>query len=109
VRLEQIFSNLLTNASKYSGSGDTVTLRARKKGDTAEITVSDEGVGLGQDELETIFIPFHQLAQGGRSMKGLGIGLALVRSFVLMHGGTVAVASGGPGLGSRFTVTLPLL
>ncbi|MEK7109534.1 MAG: ATP-binding protein [Patescibacteria group bacterium] len=108
VRLEQIFSNLLTNASKYSDSGDTITLSAQQKDSTAEIEVSDEGLGLSPGALETIFIPFHQLEQSERSMKGLGIGLALVRSFVEMHGGTVAAASDGPGLGSRFTVSLPL-
>ncbi len=109
MRLEQIFSNLLTNASKYSGSGSTVTLRAQQKGSNAEIEVSDQGIGLSPEALESIFIPFHQLAQGGRNIKGLGIGLALVRNFTLMHKGSVTVLSGGPGLGSRFIVTLPLL
>lgn len=109
VRLEQIFSNLLTNASKYSDPGDTVTLLVRQKGNNAEIEVSDEGVGLSPHVLESIFIPFHQLEQDERSTKGLGIGLALVRSFTLMHGGTVTASSNGPGLGSHFTVTLPLL
>lgn len=108
VRLEQIFSNLLTNASKYSDSGDTVTLSAQQKDSTVEIEVSDQGLGLSPGALETIFIPFHQLEQGERSMKGLGIGLALVRSFVEMHGGAVAATSDGPGLGSSFTVNLPL-
>lgn len=111
MRLEQIFSNLLTNASKYSGSGDTVTLSVRPQETSVEVEVCDEGVGLDSDALEYIFVPFHQLEQDGKTQRGrgLGIGLALVRSFVEMHGGTAVAMSNGLGLGSRFTVTLPLL
>jgi CheY-like chemotaxis protein len=80
----------------------------QQKDTMVEIDVFDEGVGLSPHELETIFIPFHQLEQGERSTKGLGVGLALVRSFTLMHGGSVTAASSGSGLGSRFAVSLPL-
>ncbi|OGG50731.1 hypothetical protein A2763_02295 [Candidatus Kaiserbacteria bacterium RIFCSPHIGHO2_01_FULL_54_36] len=109
VRIEQIFSNLLTNASKYSNSGDTITLLVREEQGLAEIEVSDEGVGLSPHALETIFLPFQQIEQGERSEKGLGIGLALVRNFVEMHGGAVSAESEGIGAGSRFTVRLPVL
>lgn len=108
VRLEQIFSNLLTNASKYSSSGDTVSIHIQQNGTVVEVGVGDNGVGLNPDALESIFIPFHQLRQSERGNKGLGIGLALVHSFVLMHGGSVTVTSPGAGLGSCFTVSLPL-
>ncbi len=108
VRLEQIFSNLLTNASKYSESGDTITLTVRKHSRTVEVEVKDHGMGISPDMLETIFTPFHQIEHGARSQKGLGIGLSLVRNFVELHGGTVVAASKGLGRGSRFTVRLPV-
>ena len=107
--LEQIFSNLLTNASKYSDSGDTISLVVRRQDNVVEIEVADEGIGLSPDTLETIFVPFHQVEEGARTKKGLGIGLALVRNFVELHRGTVVAASKGFGHGSRFTVLLPLL
>jgi len=108
VRIEQVFSNLLTNASKYSNSGTTITLSERKDGDMAEIVVSDEGIGLDPFELRTIFLPFHQVEHGERSRDGLGIGLSLVQNFVQMHGGTVTAESAGRNKGSRFIVRLPL-
>ncbi|HEY0010617.1 MAG TPA: ATP-binding protein [Candidatus Paceibacterota bacterium] len=108
VRLEQVFSNLLTNASKYSNSGDTVTLTVTDVDGAAEVRITDQGVGIPKDAIETIFLPFHQLDHGQRSKKGLGIGLALVHSFVSMHNGTVTAVSEGNGLGSTFIVRLPL-
>ncbi len=109
VRLEQIFSNLLTNASKYSSPGDPIVVTVRERERSAEIEVSDSGVGLEAADIDRIFLPFEQGEDGVRSMKGLGIGLSLVRSFVEMHGGTISVASPGKGLGSSFTVRLPIL
>lgn len=109
VRLEQVFSNLLTNASKYSNSGDTITLAMKRIDQQIEVSVSDEGVGIRAEDLASIFTPFHQIEQGARSRKGLGIGLALVRSFIEMHGGTVYAQSAGAGKGSQFFVRLPLL
>lgn len=106
VRLEQVFSNLLTNASKYSASGDTITLSMRTHDSFVEIEVADRGIGLKPGELESIFLPFHQVNQDERK-KGLGIGLTLVRNFVHLHAGTIEAASDGPGQGSRFTVRLP--
>jgi signal transduction histidine kinase len=108
VRLEQIFSNLLTNASKYSRSGSTIALEVKTDPDVVTVDVIDEGVGIDPSSLESIFMPFHQIEQGERSRKGLGIGLALVHSFVEMHGGEVRASSPGKGLGSCFTVELPL-
>ncbi len=108
VRLEQIFSNLLTNASKYSDSGDSVTLNVTAEKSFAEITVTDKGVGIDPSALETIFLPFHQIEMGKRSQQGLGIGLSLVQNFVQLHDGTVRAESDGKGRGSRFIVRLPL-
>ncbi|HEX7651442.1 MAG TPA: ATP-binding protein [Candidatus Paceibacterota bacterium] len=109
VRVEQIFSNLITNASKYSDSGETVFVSMREDGDMAQVEVADEGVGISPEDLEAIFTPFHQVGQNERTKKGLGIGLALVRNFVEMQGGSVAAASAGSGRGSRFVVRLPVV
>jgi CheY-like chemotaxis protein len=109
VRLEQVFSNLLTNASKFSSSGDTITIAVREHNGLAEIEVADRGVGIHPGELETIFLPFRQIQDSERSKKGLGIGLTLVRNFVEMHGGSIEARSEGQGRGSRFIVRLPLL
>ncbi|MBY0293942.1 response regulator [Patescibacteria group bacterium] len=109
VRLEQIFSNLLTNASKFSSSGDTMTLSMRENDGVAEIEVVDRGIGIRPEELESIFLPFRQLQEGERTKKGLGIGLSLVRNFVEMHNGTIQAHSEGRGRGSRFVVRLPLM
>jgi signal transduction histidine kinase/CheY-like chemotaxis protein len=109
VRIEQVISNLLTNASKYSNSGDTIKLSVREQDRITEIEVSDNGVGIAHESLETIFKPFHQIEQGRRTQKGLGIGLALVQSLVELHHGTVSASSEGIGAGSRFVVRLPIL
>lgn len=108
VRLEQVITNLLTNASKYSATGDRITLSVKKDGNEAEIIVADNGAGIEPESLEHIFIPFHQVGHGAEVKKGLGIGLALVRSFVSMHGGSVKAFSEGRGKGTTFTVRLPL-
>lgn len=109
VRLEQVFSNLLTNASKYSDSGDTVALSLSQGKGFARIEVADEGVGIESAEFREIFLPFRQIENGKRTKEGLGIGLSLVQDFVQMHGGTVTAESAGRGRGSTFTVRLPLL
>lgn len=108
VRLEQIFSNLLTNASKYSDPGDVITMTVKRHADTVEIAIHDTGVGIPAESLQQIFTPFHQIGTGSRTQKGLGIGLALVHSFVEVHGGTVTATSEGMGKGSTFSVVLPL-
>lgn len=107
VRLEQVVSNLLTNASKYSNSGDAIALNVREDGDVIEIEVADEGIGLESDALERIFQPFEQIPHGERSRSGLGLGLALVHDFVRMHGGIVHAESSGRGKGSQFIVKIP--
>ncbi|MBU1292752.1 MASE1 domain-containing protein [Patescibacteria group bacterium] len=108
VRLEQIFSNLITNASKYSDSGDAITITLLKKKGTARITIKDNGIGISPEGLENIFTPFHQIGDTERTKKGLGIGLALVKSFTEVHEGTIQAESKGLGKGSEFIVELPL-
>ncbi|HYD93655.1 MAG TPA: ATP-binding protein [Candidatus Paceibacterota bacterium] len=109
VRIEQVITNLLTNASKFSNPRDEIRLTVRQSGDMVEITVSDRGVGIDEDMLGRIFEPFLQVELGKRTRQGLGIGLALVRNLTEMHGGSVRVKSAGKGRGSQFTVLLPLV
>lgn len=105
LRLEQILANLLTNAAKYTDPGGRVWLRGYVEDDTVCLEVSDTGRGLAPDQLESIFEPFSQAVTGSG---GLGIGLSLVRELVSLHEGEVRVESEGIGLGSTFTVRLPV-
>lgn len=108
-RLVQVFSNLLTNALKYSDASTAVDVTARITGDTVVIDVLDRGIGLEQEDLETVFGLFEQRGRGiDRSQGGLGLGLAIVSSVVELHGGRVRAESAGRGQGSRFTVELPV-
>ena len=107
-RLTQVFSNLLTNAAKYTDPGGHVTVTARVQAGVARIAVRDTGRGIAADILPHIFDRFVQEAQNiDRSRGGLGLGLAIVKSLVELHGGSTSVESAGPGHGSTFTVTLP--
>jgi signal transduction histidine kinase len=109
-RLEQVLSNLLTNASKYSDPGSAVHLSAKSVGDRAEIRVRDHGIGIEADLLDRVFDPFVQQPQSlDRSAGGLGLGLAIVKNLVTAHGGSVRVESGGVGRGSEFVVSLPAI
>jgi signal transduction histidine kinase len=108
VRLVQIFSNLLDNASKYTPDGGRVELTVMVLDDSLTITVSDNGIGISAEALPNIFDLFVQDARAlTHSNGGLGIGLAVVRDLVEAHGGSVAGYSAGRDLGSQFTVILP--
>ena len=107
-RLAQILNNLLGNAVKFTGADGHIRLRVGCAGDTAQVEVRDDGVGMAPDELQRVFDLFYQAPQGvDRSRGGLGLGLAIVRSLVEMHGGRVRTESDGPGRGSRFAFELP--
>ena len=109
VRLRQVLGNLLANAIKYTPEGGRVWVKATGEGAEAVVRVEDTGVGIGPDMLPRIFELFTQYeAAAGRSAGGLGIGLALVKELVELHGGLVQVRSDGRGKGSEFTVRLPL-
>ena len=109
-RLAQAIDNLLHNAAKYTPPGGTISVRAWRDGREAVIEVSDTGVGIPPDMLEQVFAMFAQVDGSlHRAQGGLGIGLSLVRSLIELHGGSVVAASGGPGMGSTFTVRLPCL
>jgi signal transduction histidine kinase len=107
-RLEQVVSNLLDNAAKYTPAHKAISVRVGAEGGTARIVVEDEGVGIAPADLERVFDLFAQGDQGlSRSGGGIGVGLAVVKRVVEMHGGTVVAESAGPGSGARFTVKLP--
>jgi PAS domain S-box-containing protein len=109
LRLSQVIANLLANAAKYSEPGGRVVLRARTVDGSAEISVQDFGVGIEADALQRIFEMFAQAKSSlDRAEGGLGIGLALVRGLVELHGGSVEAKSDGPGKGALFIVRLPL-
>src|SRR5205814_1103394 len=108
VRLEQILGNLLSNAIKYTPDGGSVELSARQRDGQLEVRVRDSGIGIPAESLETLFHAFVQVPGAKDYAKGgLGIGLALVRGLVELHGGTVEVESAGPGQGATFNVLLP--
>ncbi|MBK8640333.1 MAG: PAS domain S-box protein [Chromatiaceae bacterium] len=110
VRLAQVFLNLLNNACKYTGRGGTIHLDARCDGAAAVVTVADTGIGIAAEHLPRVFELFFQLDAGsGQSQGGLGIGLALARGLVELHGGHIEVRSPGPGQGTKFTLRLPTL
>jgi CheY-like chemotaxis protein len=108
-RLAQIVSNLVTNACKYSEPGSRVTLFGERRDERVVLRVFDQGIGLPPEMLDRIFDLFVQEPQAiDRSKGGLGLGLAIVRSLVGLHGGTVYGKSAGPGRGSELVVELPL-
>jgi signal transduction histidine kinase/CheY-like chemotaxis protein len=108
-RLEQIITNLLMNAIKFTDKGGRVTVSTERAGDSGVVRVSDTGIGIPQDFLPHIFERFRQADSSTRRRHGgLGLGLSIVKSLVEMHGGQVDVQSEGMGHGSTFTVRLPL-
>jgi PAS domain S-box-containing protein len=109
-RLTQIFSNLISNAAKYTDDEGRIRLNIRREANEAVVQVSDTGIGIPADELTHVFDLFSQVrAHQGRTAEGLGIGLALAKQLIDIHGGRVKVQSAGLGKGTTFTVHLPLL
>jgi signal transduction histidine kinase len=110
VRLEQVVVNLIANAVKFSRPGGNVLVAVTRAGADVQLSVRDEGEGIGEDALPHVFDWFWQGdAPPGRESSGLGLGLGIVRQLVDSHGGSVRAESDGPGRGSRFIVTLPLV
>jgi signal transduction histidine kinase len=106
-RLEQVFVNLLANACKFTDTGGALSVRMHVSGAQARVQIRDSGIGIESDALPHVFEPFMQADEASRRPgAGLGIGLALVREFIELHGGNVTVSSAGPGHGSEFTVHL---
>jgi len=108
-RLAQVLSNLLSNAAKFTTRGGKVEVSLLRNGAEAVLKVRDSGIGFDAEMLRRLFDPFAQAPQSlDRSLGGLGLGLALVKGLVVLHGGTVAATSAGSGQGAEFSVTLPL-
>jgi two-component system CheB/CheR fusion protein len=105
VRLEQVFANLLTNAAKYTDPGGRITIVMTNGHEAATIVVADTGRGIDPGALQGIFDLF---ARGASDVRGFGVGLAVTKRLVELHGGTIRARSAGAGRGSEFTVTLPL-
>lgn len=110
LRLAQVFSNLLDNASKYTPRGGEIGIALDCVGSIATLRISDDGIGISAEALPQIFELFVQEPHArAHDRQGLGLGLAIVRELVEAHGGTIVAASPGRGLGSEFVVTLPVL
>jgi signal transduction histidine kinase/CheY-like chemotaxis protein len=108
-RLVQVMTNLLSNAAKYTLEGGRIEVRLSTRGALIDVVIRDDGIGMSPELIASAFDLFSQGTRGlDRSQGGLGIGLALVRSLLKLHGGEVTAASDGPGCGSTFRVTLPL-
>ena len=106
-RLEQVFVNLLTNAAKYTEDGGQISMSVQAQDGHAVVRVKDSGIGIAAEALPNIFDLFMQVdVASDRSRSGVGVGLALVRKIVDMHGGSVKALSAGPGQGSEFVVRL---
>ena len=107
-RLVQVFVNLLNNAARYTRPGGEVTLTARRRDDHIEISIRDNGTGIAPELLSRIFDMYTRSDEAAAAApSGLGIGLALVRQLIALHGGNVEARSGGVGKGAEFIVTLP--
>jgi signal transduction histidine kinase len=107
-RLEQVFVNLLANAARYTDAGGELWVRVHTKDGQAVVRVRDSGIGIAPEALPHIFDLFKQAHEADpRSKSGLGVGLAVVRNLVELHGGSVVAASAGAGQGSEFVVRLP--
>ncbi|MEX3812391.1 ATP-binding protein [Paraburkholderia sp. BR13439] len=108
-RLTQVFGNLLNNAAKFTQTGGRIHVKAVTSATEIVVSVADNGVGISADLMPRMFSFFEQGETTiDRANGGLGVGLALVKNFVQLHGGTVVASSDGPGRGATFTVTLPL-
>lgn len=109
LRLEQVFLNLLSNAARYTPRGGRISLNVRQADEEVRVEIADNGIGIAPERLDALFQMFGQIdpRQAERSA-GLGIGLALSRELARLQGGDIRAESAGLGLGSRFTVTLPI-
>ena len=107
-RLAQVFSNVLINSAKYTPANGSISLRALREGDQIAVRVKDTGIGIAEEHLGRIFKMFGQVESAlNRAQGGQGIGLALARGLVELHGGTIRASSEGLGKGSEFEIRLP--
>jgi PAS domain S-box-containing protein len=106
-RLQQVLWNVVRNAARYTPAGGHISIRTRNEGERLAIAVVDTGVGIAPEDLERIFNAFEQGGGSGQRHGGLGLGLAISRMLVEMHGGSISARSEGPGRGATFTIELP--
>jgi signal transduction histidine kinase/HAMP domain-containing protein len=106
-KVKQVLLNLLSNALKFTPEGGRVHVRAEMRGEMAEISVTDSGVGIAPEDQDAVFEEFRQVGTAAKKAEGTGLGLALSRKFIELHGGMIGVKS-QPGQGATFTFTLPL-
>jgi len=109
VWLHHVFTNLLSNAIKFTPTGGRVELSCKTTEKYAEVTVTDTGAGISEDFLPRVFDRFRRGPNNASTTEGLGLGLAIARYVVEAHGGSISAHSGGLGLGSTFTVYLPMV
>ena len=107
-RIRQVLTNLLGNAVRYTLEAGQIALSVEARGTTVALNVTDNGIGMAPELIPTLFDLYVQAENLSTSKSGLGLGLALVKSLVEIHSGTVAASSAGIGLGSTFEVVLPL-
>jgi signal transduction histidine kinase len=105
-KVKQVLLNLLSNALKFTPEGGRIDARAAMTDGMAEISVADTGVGIAPEDQEAIFEEFRQVGTADKKVEGTGLGLALSRKFIELHGGRIWVQS-QPGKGSTFSFTLP--
>jgi len=108
-RLQQVFWNLLSNAVRFTPAGGKIEMIASTENGSAVIRVRDSGAGIVRDFLPRIFEPFAQQDETAQRSTGLGLGLAIARRLVELHGGMIEAKSDGVGRGSEFTIRLPIL
>jgi signal transduction histidine kinase len=107
-RLRQVFWNLLSNAVKFTPEGGSIDVSAQRQEDVVRVDVSDSGCGIDPAFVPFVFDRFRQAnGSSSRAYAGLGLGLAIVRELVELHGGSIEAASAGPGRGSHFIIRLP--
>jgi signal transduction histidine kinase len=106
-KVKQVLLNLLSNALKFTPEGGRITVSARVHDEVAEVSVTDTGVGIAPEDQEAVFEEFRQVGASAAKQEGTGLGLALSRKFIELHGGRIWVTS-AVGVGSTFTFTLPV-
>lgn len=107
-RLQQVFWNLLSNAVKFTPSGGAIAVEMARHAGAVKVSVQDTGEGIAPDLLPLVFERFRQVTSSARRRSGLGLGLAIARELVDLHGGSITAESAGANRGAKFTVTLPL-
>jgi signal transduction histidine kinase len=106
IRLERVIANIISNSVKYSPEGSTVLLNVKRSGPSVAVTVTDEGVGIPEEEIQELFQPFRRLDRTRHMAKGTGLGLFSARKIVEAHGGTISISS-RPGSGTTVLILLP--